>query len=294
MAQRRALDPAFYHIEGDELVFFKSQTGIQDDDELKEHILAVQSKAYHEARNGFLSVYGYNCIRGFGFTTLKISKLPGYHRALKLGKERDEPILLDLGCCFGNDLRKAVQDGFPVTGAIASDLRPDFWKLGHELFKSTPETFPAAFVPGDAFDPEFISPRKPFTDIPDGPNPTLDSLTSLTPLQGRISAIHASSFFHLFDEEKQFQLAKQVASLLSPLPGSIIFGIHGGRSEKGFSSFSTSHGNPKFCHSPESWTALWDGEVFSQGTVKVEAGLRETKRADGLQSTLLWWSIIRL
>ncbi|KAJ7581195.1 hypothetical protein C8J56DRAFT_1168733 [Mycena floridula] len=170
----------------------------------------------------------------------------------------------------------------------------DFWKLGHELFKSTPETFPAAFVPGDAFDPEFISPRKPFTDIPDGPNPTLDSLTSLTPLQGRISAIHASSFFHLFDEEKQFQLAKQVASLLSPFPGSIIFGIQGGRSEKGFSSFSTSHGNPKFCHAPESWTALWDGEVFSQGTVKVEAGLRETKRADGLQSTLLWWSIIRL
>ena len=28
-----------------------------------------------------------------------------------------------------------------------------------------------------------------------------------------------------------------------------------------------------FYHSPESWAALWDGEVFEKGTVQVEARL---------------------
>lgn len=29
-----------------------------------------------------------------------------------------------------------------------------------------------------------------------------------------------------------------------------------------------------FCHSPETWKELWDGQVFEKGTVKVETELR--------------------
>jgi len=36
---------------------------------------------------------------------------------------------------------------------------PEFWEYGHELFKSTSETFPAAFISGDALDPALIEPR---------------------------------------------------------------------------------------------------------------------------------------
>lgn len=43
---RMSLDDRFYHLDEEEKSFFKRETRIQDDDELKAHIIAVQSKAY--------------------------------------------------------------------------------------------------------------------------------------------------------------------------------------------------------------------------------------------------------
>lgn len=57
----------FYSLSEEELAFFKSQTDINDDDALKQHILDVQAKAY--------DVYGYPCIRRFAFTKYVISPL---------------------------------------------------------------------------------------------------------------------------------------------------------------------------------------------------------------------------
>ncbi|KAI0726728.1 hypothetical protein C8Q72DRAFT_497689 [Fomitopsis betulina] len=86
------LDPSLYKLEEDEAAFFKQATGIPDDELLKQHILRVQVEAYE--------VYPYPCIRRFGFTSLKISRLPSYGDLLKLGKEHDGAILLDIGCCI--------------------------------------------------------------------------------------------------------------------------------------------------------------------------------------------------
>ncbi|THG92561.1 hypothetical protein EW026_g8377, partial [Hermanssonia centrifuga] len=214
---------------------------------------------------------------------LKISRFPAYKELLRLGKERQGALFLDMACCVGNDVRKAVDDGFPVNQALASDLEPGFWDVGHKLFKSTPETFPVPFIPGDAFNSVFLAPAPVSTSLPDGPVPPLSSLTSLTPLIGRLSVIHASSFFHLFNEELQLQLAKRLGSLLSPEPGSFIFGSHAGLPEGGLRSLNL-RGSARvvemFCHSPESWKELWEKEVFGEGKVKVEAFLTEVQRQD--------------
>ncbi|THH07311.1 hypothetical protein EW146_g9358 [Bondarzewia mesenterica] len=53
------LDEKYYSLDEAESAFFKRQTGIQDDKELKKHLLAVQAAAY--------SVYPYPCIRYFAF-----------------------------------------------------------------------------------------------------------------------------------------------------------------------------------------------------------------------------------
>ena len=72
---------------------------------------------------------------------LKISRLFAYDVLLELGKKREGAILLDIGCCcefwvpmilnmlitsplmpVGNDVRKAIADGYPVQNVIASDL----------------------------------------------------------------------------------------------------------------------------------------------------------------------------
>ncbi|EMD41568.1 hypothetical protein CERSUDRAFT_110117 [Gelatoporia subvermispora B] len=256
-----------------ELAFLQKETGIQDVEELKQHVMAVQKEA--------LKVFPYGCIRRYSFTRLKISRQPKYSYVLKMGKERPGAILLDIGCAFGTDVREAVADGYPIENIVTSDLQPEFWQLGHELYRSTPETFPVPFVAGDAFDPTFLAPVAPFTAPPPAPRPDLRALTTLTPLLGHVSFIHAFAFFHLFDEAKQAQLARAVAGLLSPEPGSMIFGGHGGRPEKGYRTESgTRRGTYMFCHSPESWKELWDGQVFPKGTVEVDAFLVERPRAD--------------
>ena len=145
-----------------------------------------------------------------------------------------------------------------------------------------------------------IAPRGPFYEMPETPRPDLLSLRSLTPLQGHVSAIHASAFFHLFDEEKQLEMARQLATLLSPVPGSVIFGSHGALPYKGKRREVLPGPTAiMFCHSPQSWQELWDGQIFSKGTVRVDVDLKGGDRSDlGLDATnpfyLLTWSVTRL
>ncbi|OBZ78831.1 hypothetical protein A0H81_00364 [Grifola frondosa] len=188
------------------------------------------------------------------------------------------PYSLILVVALGMMFERQLRDGFPIQNVVASDLHPGFWEAGHKLFNSTPDTFPVPFVAGDAFNPDHLEIVPPFYSPPHTPVPKLSELTSLNPLRGHVSAIHASSFFHLFDEAKQLHLAKALAGLLSPEPGSIILGAHGGRPEKGYrveALGSNWRGVQMFCHSPESWIELWEEQVFKKGTVKVEAKLYE-------------------
>ena len=238
---------------------------------------------------------------------------------------------------MGNDARKLVADGYPLEQVVTSDLRQgvctlflhwlqkrkntppffcfrhwaEFADLGHKLFRTTQETYPIAFIPGDILDPKHLEVVPPLEsaahggskpgDPPSVQAPDLRSLTSLNPLHGRVFAIHASCFFHLFDEEKQLHVARAFAGLLSKERGSVIFGLQRGSAEKGLSQSAVLGNHRAFCHSPESWNELWDGLVFEKGVVKVQAKLVEMGKkyleVDGPQSTsftMLVWSVTRL
>lgn len=104
----------------------------------------------------------------------------------------------------------------------------------------------------------------------------------------------------MFDEDKQLDLAHRLAGLLSPEPGSIIFGLHYIRKEKGSRKEVLTPGDNKlFWHSPESWRQLWDGLVFKEGTVEVEVEYKEdVPMQDVVLGTepiyLMHWSVVRL
>jgi len=280
--------------------FLLAQTRFQDIIQLKSHILKVQSEA--------ADVFPYPCIRRFDFIRNYIANLPCYETFIRLANEREDSVFLDIGCCCGTDIRKVVSDGVPAKNILGTDLRPEFWDIGHQLFRSTPESFPVHFVAGDILDPSFVSPRDPLYD---DESPSVDAtvpipeLRSLTPLIGRVSFIHTASLFHLFSEADQLVVAKRFASLLSPAPGSMIFGWHAGRPVKGFRSEAKPAGpgmlgNSMFCHSPESWKEMWTQEVFRPGTVAVEAKLIQKVREIELvvqNSSVpqyLVWSVTRL
>jgi len=178
-------------------------------------------------------------------------------------------------------------------------LVTEFWDLGHKLFKTTPEIYAAKFLAGDAFDNAHLSPTAP---VSSGPPPPVASVNTLTELRGHVSAIHASSLFHLFNEEKQFELGKRLASLLDPRPGSVIFGSHGAMPAKGQRPGTFTR---MFCHSPESWIQMWEEQIFEKGQVKVSTVLKELdmvverrERAvpveEGTKFYWLAWSVERL
>lgn len=255
-----------------EIAFYKQHTGISDISELRAHILAIQARAF--------AIFPYPCIRRLAFTKLKISRFEAYKEVLQLGRDRPGAILLDLGCCFGNDARKAVADGFPGTQVIATDLKQEFWELGHELFRSTPESCPIRFIQGDFLDPSLVAMN---LTSPPTSGDVLSACTaqrSLAPLQHLVSAIYASAFFHLFSEEDQLHIAKACQTLLSHQPGSIIFG-----SQRG-SDVAASRGTDRgdsFAHSPESWKEMWK-KAAPDGSLHVDAWLsdEETSVSDTL------------
>ena len=165
------------------------------------------------------------------------------------------------------------------------------------MFRTTPEIYPAKFLAGDVFDDAHLSRTAP---TPPGPPPSVGSVNSLTELRGHASAIYVSFFFHLFNEEKQFELGKRLAALLDPRPGSTIFGTHSGTPVEGQRPDPFTK---MFCHSPESWTQMWEEQIFEKGQVKVNTVLKELSvTPEGrvlpvwAKTKLYWlvWSVERL
>ena len=159
------------------------------------------------------------------------------------------------------------------------------------------------FVQGDVFDKSFITPVPPCYAQPETLRPDLKSLPamkSLTPLQGHVSAIHTSLFFHLFQKDEQVYAAKALASLLSPTPGSMIFGRHTSTGDGTSKDLPLAGDRTIYGFNVEDWKRLWNGEVFKEGNVHVEAELHPVVRsrldadtlsrdsANGPRKALVW------
>ena len=173
----------------------------------------------------------------------------------------------------------------------------EFWEQGYQLFRDSKEIFPATCIAGDVFDPSFLN-DKLGQVVSNSEIQDLSCLTNLTPLVGRLSAIHTSSLFHLFDEKQQAELARKVASLLSSEPGSIIFGIHAGAGEKAHKKSAITK-RTMFYHSPESWVDLWENDIFKGERVQARATLNEVSLPEialvtGEKWYMLAWSVRRL
>lgn len=123
---------------------------------------------------------------------------------------------------MGTDLRKIILDGYPARHVFGCDLLYRFIELGYELYsdKSTCEI-------------SFITDAIQHVDESVMVPPSLDSITTLNDLRGRVDHLFTSSVFHLFDEEGQADMAYRLALLSSRKDGSIIFGRHLGHHQTG-------------------------------------------------------------
>jgi SAM-dependent methyltransferase len=179
----------------------------------------------------------------FRFLDLSLTTTDVYPEVISRLKAGE--IFLDLGCCFGQELRQLAYDGAPTENLYGSDLRPEFIELGYKLFKDK-DSFKATFIPSDVFD---------------------DSSELLKQLAGKIDIIYTGSFFHLFHLEEQYAVARQVIKLLHTKPGSLIIGRQVGNLESGtFQSPGYQGERQRFRHNEQSWKEFWEKIGEETGT----------------------------
>lgn len=214
-----------------------------------------------EVRNRAFDVFPYPCIGLFRFLNLGIRKSPQYSEVLQ--RLKDGQSFLDIGCCFGQDIRRLVADGAPSENTYGSDLRKDFIELGYDLFLDK-ETLKTKFIAGDVLDPD----------------------ASIKQLDGKIDIIHAAAFFHLFNWDGQVRIAKRFVSLLNPEAGVLVIGQQLANVEAGEYSFS---GKMRYRHNDESFKRMWKLVGDETGTNwQVDARISESELLKKHSSLFEW------
>ncbi|KAK4495697.1 hypothetical protein PRZ48_012965 [Zasmidium cellare] len=215
-----------YYLEDPELgeltkELFRQYVGIQGDEEIVQHIKAIRDKAWQ--------LFNYPCIGGFSFVEMQIHGHPLANEVfarMKTGKET----LLDLGCCFAQDIRSLVFEGAPSDKMTGFDLRSDFVEFGYDLFRDR-KTLKSEFVFGDFFEECGLK-------------------------VGSFDIIHASAFFHLFNWEEQVEAVTKAIRLLKPKKDSLILGRQAGSPTADSYPHPTSRSGEMFRHDPESFDKL--------------------------------------
>ncbi|CAI6336127.1 unnamed protein product [Periconia digitata] len=193
-------------------------------EKIADHIVNVRNESW--------KVYPYPCIGRFRFLDLGLVNFEEYGEVLD--RLRGGQRLLDLGCCFGQEIRKLVADGAPADNLYGCDLKKEFTELGYKLFEDR-DRLSARFLAADIFEED----------------------SELSTLKGTLDIVYTGSFFHLFNYSQQYAASLAVAKLLSPKKGSMLLGRQVGAvtAEEAPHQFEPS--KDRFHQSPESFKKMW-------------------------------------
>ena len=124
---------------------------------------------------------------------------PLYPQVVTRMKDREN--FLDLGCCFGQDLRQLVADGAPSENIYGLDIEGPLIDVGYDLFMDRGK-IKSTFIVGDVYNPH----------------------TNWDQLVGKMDIINASAFFHLFPWPKQVEASCLLVRFGRPRAGTVIIG----------------------------------------------------------------------
>ncbi|KAL8739615.1 MAG: hypothetical protein Q9190_007601 [Brigantiaea leucoxantha] len=164
--------------------------------------------------------------------------------------------LLDLGCCFAQDVRRLVFDGAPSENIYGADLYPQFMELGYELFQDR-KSLKSTFFP---------------TDI------LADKDLLLRGLDGEMDIVYLGLFLHHFDFETCVKVCVRVTKLLKPKKGSLVMGVQVGSLVGDKKGIPIPSGGILWRHDIESLKKVWELVGEETGTKwNVEARLERGK-----------------
>jgi hypothetical protein len=187
----------------------------------------------------------YPCVGLWAFLEYRIPKILHDEKAF-LQRLKEGETLLDLGCCFGQDLRHlALDSGASTESWYATDLRPELWEIGYDIFRDR-DTMKAQLIVGDLLSEE----------------------NALWKLNVKFGTILAIQILHVFSwEQNKFILRKIAANLTKP--GTQIIGCQTAEVE---AVEKTQPWGQMFFHDVKSFKKLWDEVGEETGTSwKVDA-----------------------
>ena len=190
-------------------------------------------------------VHEYPCIGRFTWLRLEHFQFPEMKTAVaRMQAPGSTDTLLELACCVGQTIRQLVALGIESDRLYASDLHPEFISIGFELFRDE-DRIRTVFAAGDML-------------APDDPN--------LKAMDGKVSLIHAASFFHLFTWNQQLVIGKRIVRLLRPdRTDNMLFGHQIGSVLPGEKA-RLRGGGSRYLHDQSSFQRLWDEVGAATGT----------------------------
>ncbi|KUJ18444.1 uncharacterized protein LY89DRAFT_668588 [Mollisia scopiformis] len=215
------------------------------------------------------------CVGMFRFIDFELSMSPLYSDILSRLKAENK--LLDLGCCFGQDMRKLVHDGAPPSSIFGAELRKEYVDSGYDLFLDR-DTFGVKIIMADVFDTH-------------GP---------LNELEDQMDMIHVGLFLHLFDWEGQRKACERMVSLLKKQEGVMVLGHQLGNLQPKDVPFGAAQ--KVFRHDEQTFERLWMEVGENTGStwdVKVTLdrgmGIAENKRPwDDENTRKMTFEVVRI
>ncbi|KAF5871520.1 putative methyltransferase domain-containing protein [Botrytis fragariae] len=202
--------------------------------EVEPHVYNIRKRAW--------SIFPYPCIGAFQFLDIVITSSPYYPTLLsRLASPGTK--FLDLGCCFGQVIRRLVYDGALPENLYGCDLRAEFFELGYDLFKDK-DNLKSTLFKADIFDEDNVDMKR---------------------LEGDIDVIYAGSFLHLYGWDDQVKICKILARAMKK-EGSVLMGRQGGGKFAKEVTFPLHEENKMFVHNAESFRKMWDEVSETTGT----------------------------
>ncbi|KAF2656734.1 hypothetical protein K491DRAFT_596431 [Lophiostoma macrostomum CBS 122681] len=211
-------------------------------EDVESHVLKIRDEAWN--------VFPYPCIGQFRFVDLSLNTTAEYPEILQRLSQGQQ--LLDMACCFGQEIRQLAADGAPSENIYGCDLRSEYISLGYKLFRDQ-DTLRTKFLLADIFDPT----------------------SQLADLSGHFDIIYTGSFFHLWGYEDQVKASKAVAALLRPEKGSMIVGRQVGSVDALEHEYGNGGTGKMYRHNVESLQKMWKEIGEDTGvSFRVDASLR--------------------
>ncbi|KAJ5606344.1 hypothetical protein N7510_009125 [Penicillium lagena] len=226
--------------------------GVSKND-MEKHIYSIRDEAW--------DIMPYPCIGAFMFLTLRLCALPEYPALLS--RLKNGHTFLDLGCCFGQDIRKLIFDGVPADQLLGCDYERSLLEVGFALFHDKDTMF-NRFIDADFFDDHGkLFQHKQTFDI-----------------------IHIAMFLHLMNRHTQLLAIDRIFSLISKKPGSLIMGSQIGSFQAGEEPLRHDAAKTVFLHNESSFQNLWR-EAAKEKNLRLKINMTINKsQTDALKPTI--------